>query len=356
MKIAKIDLFELDTAHADSTWRLALGTVPKFEGLFVKISTDEGIEGWGYTAPPFFQGEVRDGIRSVIEKIFIPFLVGRNPFDIEKIMFALDKTILWNRWAKCAIEIALYDIIGKALNVPVYNLLGGLVRDEFEAMRIIPIKEPKDAAQKCVDLATEGYKYFKIKMSGEPNKDIQRVKEIRSAVGDEITLTVDCNQSYAPPAAVRTIRRLQEYNVFLVEQPVKYDDWEGLAFVTKEVDCFVEADESAKTTSDVFRLIAMNAANSFCLKSGKMGGIGNVRKAAAICEAANVLCRVGIAPGSQIATAANVHVIASTPNLGLAPEVGQFLEFLDDPVHGLEVKDGKVKVPTGPGLGLIVDL
>jgi len=356
MKIVKIDCFEVDIALAHPNWKLALGSVVKSEGIFVKISTDEGIDGWGYTAPPLFQGEVRDGVRSVIEKHFAPYLLGQDPFDVEKIVVGLDRIILWNRWAKSAIDIALYDIAGKALGAPVYKLLGGLVRDEVEVMRIIPIKEPKEAAQRAVQLAQEGYKYLKIKISGEPDKDIQRIKEIRTAVGNGIILTVDFNQSYDVPTAIRTIHRLQEYDIALAEQPVRYDDWDGLASVTKAVDCFVEADESAKTVSDVLRLVSTQAATSFCLKIGKMGGIGKVKKTAAICEAANVLCRMGVAAGSQLVGAANMHIIASTPNLGFAPEAGHFLEYSNDPAEGLEVKNGKVRVPTGPGLGVKVNL
>ncbi len=356
MKIVKVDLFEVDTPHADPNWKLALGTVSKSEGLFVKISTDDGIHGWGYTAPPLFQGETRDSVHSVIEKHFAPYLLGQDPFDIEKIMVDLDRIILWNRWAKSAIDVALYDTVGKALGVPVYKLLGGLVRDEVTVMRIVPIKEPKEAAQRCVELAREGYKYFKIKISGEPDKDVQRIKEIRAAVGDAITLTVDANQAYDATTAIRTIRQMQEYDIVLVEQPVRYDDWAGLASVTRAVDCFVEADESAKTPSDVFKLVSAQAATSFCLKIGKMGGMGKVKKAAAICEAANTLCRMGIAPGSQLVGAANIHVAASTPKLGLAHEVGEFLGLLSDPVEGLEVENGKVRVPTGPGLGVAVNL
>ena len=356
MKIAKVDLFDVDTQHLDPNWELALGSISKSEGLFVKISTDEGIDGWGYTAPPLFQGETRDTVHSVVQRHFVPYLLGQDPFDIEKIMGDLDRIILWNRWAKSAIEIALYDAVGKTLSVPVVKLLGGIVQDEIAVMRIVPIKEPKEAAQRCTELAQEGYKYFKIKIAGDPDKDVLRIKEIRKAVGDDITLTVDANQSYDATTAIRTIRRMQEYNIVLVEQPVRYDDWNGLASVTRSVNCFVEADESAKTPSDVFQLVSAKAANSFCLKIGKMGGLGKVKKAAAICEAANTLCRMGIAPGSQLVGAANIHVAASLPKMGFAHEVGEFLQLRNDPVEGLKVEKGKIRVPAGPGLGVRVNL
>ncbi len=295
-------------------------------------------------------------MRSVTERIFTPYLIGKDPSNIEKIMADLDGIIFLNRWAKALIEVALYDIMGKALEVPVYKLLGGLVREEIPVIRIVPIKEPKEAARKCVELVQEGYKYLKIKISGEPNKDIERVKEIRKAVGEEVVLTLDANQSYKPAAAINMIRRMVDYNIFLVEQPVRYDDWDGLATVTRAVDCLVEADESAQTPSDVLRLIAGQAAGSFCLKTSKMGGIGNAKKAAAICDAANAFCRVGAPSGGRLISAANMHLIASTPNLPFAAEVGQFLESLRDPTEGIEITNGMLKVPSGPGLGVRVNL
>lgn len=356
MKIAKVDTFEVEMPPADPSWRLALGVISRVDALFIKITTDDGIEGWGSTAPPWFQGETVGGVRAVIEGLFVPYLIGKDPTNIEKIMADLEGVILWNRWAKTAIEVALYDITGKALQVPVYRLLGGLVREEVPVMRIVPIKEPKEAAARCLELVGEGYKYLKIKISGEPNKDIEMVREIRKAVGEEVVLTLDANQSYKPAAAVNMIRRMEDYDIFLVEQPVRYDDWDGLATVTRAVDCLVEADESAKTPSDVFRLAAARAAGSFCLKITKMGGIGNVKKAAAICDAANVFCRVGMAPGGRIMSAANMHLIASTPNLPFAAEVGEFLMSLKDPSEGVEVTKGLLKVPSGPGLGVRVSL
>ena len=206
-------------------------------------------------------------------------------------------------------------------------------------------------AANALKLVEQGYRYIKVKLSGNPTKDLDRISEIRKAVGDDIHLTVDANQSYSPKLAIDTLKRMQKYRVDLCEQPVRADDWEGLAAVTRAVDCVVEAHESALSLENIFGLVKNRAVDCINLKISQIGGYKVARTAAAICKLGNVSVRVG-ATGSRMLAAACMHFVAATENIEYACELGEFARLLNDPVDGLEVEGGVLKVPSSNGIGV----
>lgn len=351
MRIQRVELIEIRMPKEDPGWRFALGGTPENHGFVVRIVADDGIEGLGYCADAFHYGVSFGGLRGALEA-FSPRLEGRDPFDLEAIMGDLDAALYGNLQAKSAVDIALHDLVARSLDVPVHALLGGLVRETIPVLRIVALKEPGQMADAAQALVDDGYRYLKIKVGGELRKDVARVRAIRERVGPEVHFTIDANQSYAPKDAIRTIRALEELGIDIVEQPVRADDIDGLAQVSRAVDTVVEADESAKSLSDVFRLLQLRAVDSISIKLMKLGGIGPAKVAAAMCKAANVRCRVGAAVGSRIVNAACMHFIASTPNIDYACEVGEFARLLNDPATGLEVERGTLRVSSGPGLGV----
>ncbi len=357
MKITRVTTFPIELPRQGiAEWRTSFGRSSSVFNLFVSIDTDEGITGWGSGSSPLHYGETKTGARALIEEYFAPYLIGRDPTDIESIGAGLDKIIRWNDHTKVAIEVALWDILGKSLGVPVYRLIGGKVRDSIALTPIVPFLEPAQVASRCARHVEDGYRHLKIKISGEVEKDAARIKEIRKAVGDQVELIVDANQTYDVPGAIALGRHLDEYNVSTFEQPVALDNFEGLAQVTRSMRCSVEADESARSTMHIFQLIAGKAVNSISLKVQKLGGILNTKKAAHVCAAGFMPCRMGTAMGSRLMSAAALQVIASTANLGAPSQIGQFARLANDPVEGIEVKNGSLTIPDGPGLGVRVNL
>ena len=351
MKIERVELIEIRMPKADPEWRFALGGKPENHGFVVRIVADDGTAGLGYCADAFHYGVSFGGLRGALEA-FIPRLEGRDPFDLEAIMSDLDAALYGNLQAKGAIDVALHDLAARSLAVPVHALLGGLVRETIPVIRIVALKEPAQMADAAQLLVDDGYRHLKIKVGGDLRKDVARVRAIRERVGEDVHFTIDANQSYSPKDAIRAIRGLEELGIDLVEQPVRADDFDGLAQVSRAVETAVEADESAKSLPDVFRLVQMRAVDSISIKLMKLGGIRPAKAAAAMCKAANVRCRVGAAVGSRIVNAACMHFIASTPNIDYACEVGEFSRLLNDPATGLEVERGTLRVPSGPGLGV----
>lgn len=353
MKIADVKIVPVTMTKEDPEWRFATGGGgPESKGFLVKVMADDGLMGLGFTGLGAHFGFTWGGVQAALEAYTEP-LIGQDPFDIEKILRVLNRVLGGNNGAKAAIDMALHDLQAKALNLPLYALLGGLVREEIPIIRIVSLKEPAQMAANALKLVEQDYSYIKVKLGGEPAKDLERVKEIRKAVGDSIHLTVDANQTYSPKAAIDTLKRMQEYGVERCEQPVRADDWQGLAAVTRAVDCLVEAHESAQTLDDIFRLVKDRVVDSVILKIGQFGGIRDAKIAVALCQMGNVSCRFGTT-GSRIRAAASMHVVASTSNISYACELGEFSRLLNDPVDGLEVVHGKLKVPSAPGLGVFL--
>jgi L-alanine-DL-glutamate epimerase-like enolase superfamily enzyme len=353
MRIGRVEIIESAMPKEDPSWRFALGGSPVSEGFVLRVEADDGTEGYGYCASAFHYGISVGGLRDALTS-FAQRLEGRDPFDREAILDELDHVLHQNYQAKAAVDIALHDLAARALGVPVYQLIGGLVREAMPVLRIVALKEPEEMALNAQKLVDQGYQYLKVKIGGDRREDVARVAAIRRQVGPDVHITLDANQSYGPKEAIRAIRQLEEYDIDLVEQPVRADDFDGLAAVTRATETIIEADESAKSLSDVFRLLQMRAADSISIKLMKLGGIRNAKLAAGMCQAAGVRCRVGAAVGSRIVNAACVHYVASTPNVGYACEVGEFARLLNDPAEGLEIQGGVLRVPHGPGLGVSV--
>jgi L-alanine-DL-glutamate epimerase-like enolase superfamily enzyme len=351
VKIREVTLQSVVQPFQDKTWKFALGSVAENRGILVEIQTEDDVVGLGYVTAALHVGEVLDGIRQVLTDLFTPRLVGRDPFDIEPIMSDLDAVVLGYPRTKASIEVALWDIVGKATGVPLYKLWGGLYRESIPVVRIIPIKEPTEMARNAERVVADGFRYLKIKVGVDPELDVARVREVRQAVGPDVGLTLDANQGWTPKAAISALRRMEPFDIALVEQPVRADDHAGLATVRSAVGMLVEADESARTVADVFHLARAGCVDAVSLKTPKLGGPINVKRAVGICDAANLRCRIGMGGASRIIAAVDMHLIASSPSISYACEVGEFSRMEFDATAGVEIDDGMLFVPHGPGHG-----
>jgi L-alanine-DL-glutamate epimerase-like enolase superfamily enzyme len=351
VQITRVDLTPITMPKEDKQWRFALAASPDTHGVLVAIHADERVTGLGYTGGAPHLGSGQEVVLAMLEKFRTP-LIGRDPMDLVARLADCDSIVTGNNFAKAGIDMALHDLRAKALGVPLYQLLGGKIRSEIPMLRIVAIKTPAEMARNSQKLVDEGYRYLKIKVEGDLEDDVARVAAIRQQIGPDVHLTIDANQSYAPKDAIRAIRRMEPYNIDLVEQPVHEHDLVGLRQVTQAVDVPVEADESAQTLEDVFRLVSEHMIDSVSLKLGKLGGLRKAQQAAAICEAGHVMCRLGATVGSRIQAAAGLHFIAATPNMEYACELAEFARLLDDPGEGLEVENGHLRVPEGVGIGV----
>lgn len=358
MKITHVETFPFSLPQVQRDFQISRGRIEGALLHVVRLCTDEGLEGYG-AAPlgaTLISGETLEGASRVIKEELAPVLHGRDPREIHPIMRDVATRVPLNDRAKAGIDAALHDLAGKVLGLPAYQLLGGAFRTEIPVVRLVRMTRPDAMAADALKLTREGFRYLKLKVGSDPALDIDRVAAVRDACGPEIHLMIDANMAYYPKRAIAVLRQMQRYNVDLAEQPVPQGDIEGLALVRRSVDIPVEADESVESIADAIRVIRAEAADFVSIKLGKLGGMVNARKLAAICEAANIMCRVGTNTGGRLIEAANMHFIAATPNIDYACEVGEFARSTGDPASGLEVESGMMRVPPGNGLGLTVDL
>jgi muconate cycloisomerase len=343
--------------------------------VIVRLQTDDGITGlgeatvmreWGGDHGIYF-GESPGTVLTVLQEDIFPAIKGRDPFDVEQILEVMDRTIKGYPYAKAAIDIALHDIIGKKSGLPVHQLLGGCYRDRIPLAQSLGIMETDKAVAEAVEAVREGIKTIKIKVGLDYAHDAEVVREVRAAVGSGISITLDANQAYpTPKTAIQEIHKLERYDLLFVEQPVQGLD--EMAEVTRVVETWIMADESAWTPRDVLKIAERRAADAISIYTTKPGGLFRARQVAAVAEAAGLPCNVNGSGELGVGNAANVHLTASSKIISLAcvfpataptekqPTRIAGRQYIDDIVREpFGWADGCVLVPKRPGLGVELD-
>ena len=314
MKIVDIKAHKLEVPLMNPL-HISLGFVTHAISCLVEVITDEGIVGYGEGSPgPLITGENLAGTVATVA-VLRDKLIGTDPRDIDKVDAIMARAVAYAGTAKAAIDIACYDILGKAAGLPLYKLLGGYSA-EVETDMTVGIDEPSVMAEKAGAHAKAGFRVIKTKVGTEFSEDIARVRAIRKAVGDDVKIRLDANQAWRPKEAVELIKRLNEYNIELVEQPVPRWDFEGLKFVTAHSEVPIMADEGCWDSKDALRLVSEHAVDFINIKLMKCGGLREARRIVDIAGAAGVECMVGcMAEESGIAITASASLYAAMKNV-----------------------------------------
>jgi L-Ala-D/L-Glu epimerase len=336
-----------------TTFRTALRTVDRMDNVIVTVQTDSGEVGYGCGAPAtVITGDTIGSICSGVEHLRDQ-ITGMDVALYEPLLSRLHNCIVGCTSAKAAVDMALYDLLGKMYGVPLYRLLGGMVR-ELTTDITISLDTPENMVAKARERIGSGFATLKIKVGGDPDEDLARLRTIRSGVGEGVNLRIDANQGWTPKQAVYVGRELEkaELRIELMEQPVKAEDFEGLRFVRERVALPVFADESCFSPADALRLVQMGAVDGINIKLMKCGGIYNALKIAAIAEAAHIPCMIGSMMESHISVAAAAHLAASKPVI-TALDLDAPLFCSINPADGGMSYDGeKILLPDSPGLGI----
>lgn len=317
------------------------------EALLVRLETDTGLVGWGETPDDWinksYEGAPVDFMR--------PQVVGRDPFDIEA--WYAENTL--GTYLASGVEMAMWDLMGKALNQPLYRLLGGKVRDKIElaaCMGIRPYQEAKEIAKGYVEM---GFSTLKTKAGRDAQEDLEMVRGIRDGAGDRLKLRIDPNMGYTPQVAEQLARDLEKYNLEYFEQPMHLTLLAESARLRKRTTTPLGLNESVTTLEIVNQILRLDAADVLLPDTYQNGGILGVKKVAVLCESAGVPCVFHCSHDLGLKTAAMLHVVASTPCFNLANDC-TYYGLVDDiisPMHTIEA--GHMPVPQGPGLGVHVD-
>ncbi|MCL2376753.1 MAG: dipeptide epimerase [Defluviitaleaceae bacterium] len=353
MRISDIKWEKL-SIKLDKPFVIATGVSTHAETMIVKVETDEGIVGFGEAKPSFMvTGESIDTVAAVLP-LFRSALIGENPFALEKIHKTMGAVITNNSCVKAGIDIALHDIMGKKLEMPLYKLLGGY-RNSFATDMTVSIDTPAAMAQEALVYKQEGFGVLKIKAGIDPEADIEAMRQIREAVGPKVRLRADANQGWDANAAIRTISAYEQYGVEMVEQPVKHWDIDGLAYVRRHVKIALGADESLHTPEDAMKLAKAAAVDMFNIKLMKSGGIYPALRINAIGEACGISVMLGCMMETRIGNAASASLVAAQRNI-IEADLDSFRQFEGKGISGgFSLENGVITMLEKPGLGIDVD-
>ncbi len=313
-----------------------------------------GIIGRGeMTALPGYSSETIASMTEAIQRHYGPAIQGLDPLSEGDIEQAVDRALPGNPYARSAVELALWDLRGKLLNVPVHSLIGGAVRQEVPIGAIIPLNCPAAMAANAKTWAARGARTFQVKVANDEPSSTTRVRAVREAVGGDATIAVDGNGSFTGREALRTMDSIARYDVAFFEQPVPVWDLASMALLVRNGAIPVVADECLVTARDALFLVQNGAASGFNLKLAK-SGIAETRRIIAIADAAGIPYGLGSMLETRFGTLAGIHMAATLRNpLFSAELVGPWM-VRDPAASGPPMLNEKClawQVPEGPGWG-----
>lgn len=373
MKIVGMEITPI-TLEWKKTIGESFGEVGKQEDdVIIQIFTDNGLCGLGeaMTLGPYYGRESQGTVMALLaEHFWRKVLFDEDPFNIDLIHYKMDKTVSENSFAKTAVDLALHDIVGKALNIPVCKLIGGLYTEKIALHWPIGIGAPKEIEEEVLKGMAAGYKAVKMKVGNDAKQDIEMVKTVREAVGPDVVIVVDANQAYDVKRAIRIIRQMERFDIQRVEQPVHYRDLDGMAAVRRAVEVPIGACESAVTPQDIIQIIKKDAADFLNFKVMRSGGFYPSKAIVQMATAAGIFCAGSTMLGMGIELAADAHFAASTIALGPSPYrfhgiasgILKLFNAVDSSGITKDIVDGTPKiskgfltVPKSPGLGITLN-
>ena len=353
MKIKEIKIGKV-SIPLKKPFKTALRQVNSAEDIIIKIITDTDEVGYG-NAPPtaVITGDSQDSVVAAIRDTIGPKLIGMDIENMEAIMTNIDESMLHNHSAKAAVDIAIYDLFGKLHNIPLYKIFGGY-QSVLTTDLTISVNAPEEMVRDSLEAIAEGYRELKLKVGTDADLDIKRVKAIREAVGYDVKIRLDANQGWNPKEAVRTIRKFENMglDIELIEQPVKAHDFEGLKYVTDNVETNIMADESAFGPYEVFKLLSMRACDLINIKLMKAGGLHNAIKIVNLAETMGVQCMMGCMLESKVGITAAASLAAGKKIITKGDLDAAVLLAKDPIMGGVSFSQNKIMMTEAPGLGI----
>ncbi|HZV27277.1 MAG TPA: mandelate racemase/muconate lactonizing enzyme family protein [Acidothermaceae bacterium] len=323
-------------------------------GLIVEVSTDEGLVGVG-EAP----GPTLPAIQTIIDRELTQFIVGEDPMRVEWLVHRLEEySRNWSGLAAYAIaglEMALLDLKGKAIGVPVAELLGGVCRERVPVIGYLFIDDPEANAHKAREFVEAGHTELKLKVGRDLQQDHDTLAAIRDAVGSGPKIRIDANMNWSVSTAIRAIRLLEQFDLQYVEQPVPDFDVQGLAQVRRAVSVAIAADEACTNLRSALELIKADACDVFVVYPAEAGGMTRAWQIASIAATTGKWCAIGSWAELGVATIANVHLAGASTNFVFANDTHYPLQLNDVLVEPVRIEEGEVAIPRAPGLGVTLD-
>jgi L-alanine-DL-glutamate epimerase-like enolase superfamily enzyme len=353
MRITSVDIYKANIDYFEP-FRIAIMVSEGTENVFVRINTDSDLYGIGEASPTGpITGDTQEGMCDAAVQ-FAELLIGLDPLAIDVHTATMRDWLTGNTTIRSAFDMALYDLFGKAVDLPLYAVLGGTNR-KIWTDNTIGIADPDEMAQTAAAFQSEGYKAIKVKLGTGVEEDIARVRAIRDAVGDFIPLRIDANQGWDFPAACEILRSLEPLHIQYCEQPLAAWDLDGMAHLRERTSIPLMADESLFDHHDALKLAGNRACDYFNIKLAKSAGIHTALKIDSVAQAAGITCMVGCMSETRLGLSAAAHLISARPNIRFADLDSHFDHRVDPILGGVEIGPDGVIIPDSPGHGADVD-
>ena len=341
--------------------KMAVATMQTQTLVLVKVSTEDGLIGWGEATTIGGLGygeESPESVKTNIETYFSPLLKSLSGLNVAQTMQIINRNINGNRFAKCAIQTALLDIQSQRLGLPLSEVLGGRVRDSISVLWVLASgNTEKDIAEAQKMIESKRHNVFKLKIGSRPvEQDVEHVLAIKKALGDDISIRVDVNRAWSELTAIKGIQMLQDGGIDLIEQPCAINNIDAMERLTRKFDIAIMADESLMGPQSAYELAKRNAASVFAVKVAQSGGLIEGCEVGKIANLAGIDLYGGTMLEGPVGTIASAHVFSTFSNLAYGTELfGPLLlteQILKTP---LQYENFELKIPTGHGLGIELD-
>lgn len=356
MRIAQIHLFQYELPVKNGPYRIASGDVWSVTTTLVKLVAEDGTVGWGETCPvgpTYAEAHSRGALAALIE--MAPGLIG-SPVHSLPLHLRMDSLLCGHNYAKAAIDIAAHDLLGKRLGVSVSDLLGGALTDRVASYYSIGVAEPDEAARIAADKAQEGYPRLQVKLGNRDVAiDIEALRRVWEVIrGSGVTLAADGNRGWTTRDAIRVSRECPDIP-FVLEQPC--DTLEDLNKIRPLCHHPIYLDEAGTSLNIAITATGTGLADGFGMKITRIGGLHPMRAFRDICAARNLPHTCDDAWGGDVIAAACVHMAATVAPRRMegAWIAAPYIEGNYDRENGISIKDGHIRRPTSPGLGVTPD-
>lgn len=356
MKIEAIRVYQVDLPVTEGryTWAGGRHFVETFDSTIVEIVTDDGRRGYGENTPlgsaylPAFAPGARAGIAELA-----PQLLGEDPAAVGRINDIMDTMLNCHGYAKSAIDMACWDLLGQACDKPVCELMGGRFGDSVKLYRAITMGTPEQMAENVAGYREQGYSKFQLKVGGEPLEDIERIRAVRAILADEEILVADANTGWRIDDAARVVNGVADVDVY-IEQPCR--SYEHSLATRRRTSLPFILDENIDSVAMLMRTHQDGAMDAINLKISKFGGLTKARIARDVCVSLGIPMNIEDTWGSDFITAAIAHLSHSTPE-ELRFAATDFNAYVDVKTgSGLDSRQsGTATAPTAPGLGITPD-
>ena len=352
MRITRIAAYRVELPLREGSYNWSGGkSVTVFDSTVVRVDTDAGLTGWGEVCPlgPFYLPAYAAGVRAGIAELG-PHLLGENPLELGKLNRRMDAALKGHPYVKSGIDMACWDLLGKATGQPVCVLLGGRYGDDFGLYRAISQESPQQMASKVAGYRAEGYRRFQLKVGGDPDVDIDRIRAVAAELKPGDRLVADANTGWRMHDALRVVRAVRDVDVY-IEQPCL--TYEECLTVRRHTDHPFVLDEVIDSVDVLLRGHADRAMDVVNIKISKFGGLTKARQARDLCTSLGVAMTLEDSWGGDIVTAAIAHLAHSCPPevLFTATDFNSYVtvSFADG---APQRANGRLAAPTTPGLGI----